>query len=68
MNDLETLQSVGISHIRIPYGHWFFDVADNEPYPSPPQTDEEGMRFYLKRMLKWADQLGIKVIFRLMFL
>ena len=61
-SDLEILASVGISHIRIPYGHWFFDVAEDEPYPQPPQTDDQGMRFYLKRMLGWADELGMKVL------
>lgn len=61
-SDLEILASVGISHIRIPYGHWFFDVSEDEPYPPSPQNDEEGMRFYLKRMIGWADELGIKVL------
>lgn len=61
-SDLEILASVGISHIRIPYGHWFFDVSEDEPYPNPPQNDDEGMRFYLKRMVRWADELDMKVV------
>ena len=64
-SDLDILASVGISHIRIPYGYWFFDVADDEPFPNPPQNDDEGMRFYLKRMVQWADELDIKVRFHL---
>ena len=59
---MEILASVGISHIRIPYGHWFFDVSEDEPYPAPPQNDDQGLRFYLKRMMGWADELDIKVL------
>ena len=61
LNDLQILASVGISHIRIPYGYWMFDVESDEPFPEPSQNDEEGMRFYLKRMLTWAESVGIKV-------
>jgi hypothetical protein len=39
-----------------------FDVAADDPFPAPSQNDEEGMRFYLKRMLTWAESVGIKVI------
>ena len=62
LNDLQILASVGISHIRIPYGYWMFDVAADDPFPAPSQNDEDGMRFYLKRMLTWAESVGIKVI------
>ena len=40
-----------------------FDVAADDPFPAPTQNDEEGMRFYLKRMLTWAESVGIKVSF-----
>ena len=40
-------------------------MADDEPFPNPPQNDDEGMRFYLKRMVQWADELDIKVRFHL---
>jgi len=62
LNDLQILASVGISHIRIPYGYWMFDVESDEPFPEPSQNDEEGMRFYLKRMLTWAESVGIKAL------
>jgi len=62
LNDLQILASVGISHIRIPYGYWMFDVAADDPFPAPSQNDKEGMRFYLKRMLTWAESVGIKVL------
>ena len=39
-----------------------FDVSADDPFPAPTQNDEEGMRFYLKRMLTWAESVGIKVI------
>ena len=64
LEDLEKLAAVGISHIRIPYGYWMFDVADDEPFPPPPASDEEGQRFYMKRMLQWAESVGIKVNFK----
>ena len=38
-----------------------FDVAADDPFPAPSQNDEDGMRFYLKRMLTWAESVGIKV-------
>ena len=61
------LYDSGISHIRIPVGYWIVDVQSDEPFPPPPATDDEGQRFYLKRLMKWAEQIGLKVshIFRL---
>ena len=55
------LYNSGISHLRIPLGFWMFDVQAGEPFPPPPATDNDGQRFYLKRLMKWADQLGLKV-------
>ena len=60
--DLETLYNSGISHLRIPVGHWLVDVQAGEPYPTPPATDNDGQRFYLKRLMIWADQIGLRVI------
>ena len=60
-SDLEVLYNSGISHLRIPLGFWMFDVQAGEPFPPPPATDNDGQRFYLKRLMKWADQLGLKV-------
>ena len=37
------------------------DVLETEPFPTPPANDEEGQRFYLKRLLGWAQDLGLKV-------
>lgn len=62
MGDLEKLVSAGISHIRIPYGYWLVDVAADEPFPAPPESDSQGQRFYLKRMLGWAESVGLKVL------
>ena len=59
--DLLKLTTAGISHIRIPYGYWLVDVEPGEPFPAPPSSDSEGQRFYLKRMLQWAEQAGLKV-------
>merc|ERR1711997_135205 len=57
-SDIEALAEVGISHIRIPYGYWLVDVAEGEPFPTPPSNDTDGQRFYLKRMIQWAEQSG----------
>ena len=61
--DIQTLAANGISHLRIPVGYWIWDVADGEPFPPPPESDDDGQRFYLKRLLKWAEKAGLKVIF-----
>ena len=37
------------------------DVNENEPFPSPSGSDDEGQRFYLKRLMGWADNLNLKV-------
>ena len=37
------------------------DVNENEPFPSPSGSDDEGQRFYLKRLFGWADNLKLKV-------
>jgi len=60
--DIQTLAANGISHIRIPVGYWIWDVAEDEPFPAPPANDDEGQRFYLKRLLKWAENAGLKVL------
>ena len=60
--DIQTLAANGISHLRIPVGYWIWDVADGEPFPPPPASDDDGQRFYLKRLLKWAENAGLKVI------
>ena len=59
-NDIKQFAAAGISHLRIPVGYWIWDVVDGEPFPIPPATDNEGQRFYLKRLLKWAEDAGIK--------
>ena len=60
--DLYKLAFSGITHLRIPLGYWIFNVEENEPFPDPPKNDNHGQRFYLKRLIKWADQLGLKVL------
>ena len=37
-------------------------MSSDEPFPAPSDNDTEGARFYLKRMLKWAEDAGIKVL------
>ena len=59
--DLKKLSDAGITHLRIPIGYWLVDVLETEPFPSPPSNDDEGQRFYLKRLLGWAKDLELKV-------
>ena len=42
--DLQELYDSGITHVRVPVGYWLVDVADDEPFPPPPQSDSEGQR------------------------
>ncbi len=61
--DLGLLAEAGITHIRIPIGYWMFDVRrPREPFPPPPRDDNNGQRFYLRRLVKWADDLGLRVL------
>ena len=60
---MATLSEAGITHLRIPIGYWLVDVIETEPFPPPPENDDEGQRYYLKRLLGWAQDLGLKVIF-----
>ena len=39
-----------------------FSVEDNEPFPDPPKNDNHGQRFYLKRLVKWAQEFGLKIM------
>ena len=60
--DFVTLSEAGISHIRIPVPYWMWDVSADEPFPPPPASDDEGMRFFLKRAAKWCDEIGLKFL------
>lgn len=60
--DLQKLFDSGISHIRIPVGYWMVDVQEGEPFPAPPASDADGMRFYLKRLVGWCQEIGLKFL------
>eukprot|EP01080_Neovahlkampfia_damariscottae_P006206 gene6206-10212_t len=53
--EIVKLSTYGINHVRIPVGHWMFDVDPSEPYVT-------GSLNYLKRSLKWMKESNIKVI------
>ena len=61
-DDLRTLVEAGITHLRIPVGYWIFDVARYEHFPEPSKNDESKQRYYLRRLVKWADELKLKVL------
>ena len=60
--DLQKLSQSGITHLRIPLGYWIFSVEENEPFPEPPKNDHHAQRYYLKRLVRWAEELELKVI------
>jgi glucan 1,3-beta-glucosidase len=43
-----------LNHVRIPIGHWAFDVAEGEPYI-------QGQVPYLQNAVVWARKYGLKV-------
>ena len=49
---------------RIPVGYWYWDVEDGEPFPAPNlnDTDVSSPLFYLKRAIKWMDELGLQAL------
>jgi len=57
--DFERISLAGVTHVRIPVGYWYWDVEEGEPFP-PPDKEETGPLFFLKRALYWLDYLGMK--------
>ena len=58
-DDLKELKNAGITHLRIPVGYWIVDVETGEPFPNP---DTSRQKFYLLRLVKWAQLYGLKVL------
>jgi len=54
-SDLQKLKASGITHLRVPVGYWIVSIDSNEPFV-------DGGMVYLKRLLGWANDLGLKVI------
>ncbi|KAJ1930077.1 hypothetical protein IWQ60_000620 [Tieghemiomyces parasiticus] len=54
-DDIRTLASYGINHIRIPIGHWALDIANDEPFV-------KGSFPYAVKAVHWAKKYGMKVI------
>ncbi len=42
--DLQQLFDNGITHLRLPINYWLVDVSEDEPFPPPPETDDDGQR------------------------
>lgn len=60
--DLEVLHSVGISHLRIPLGYWMFDVIPGEPFPLPTGDIALKSKYFLKRLIGWCEEIGLKIV------
>ncbi|KAJ1956658.1 hypothetical protein EC988_001231 [Linderina pennispora] len=54
-DDISTLASLGLNHIRIPIGYWAFTVKDSEPYV-------QGQTPYLERILGWIAKYNLNAI------
>jgi glucan 1,3-beta-glucosidase len=53
--DLKALKAGGITHLRVPIGHWILgDITDDEPYV-------EGGWKYMKRLADWCREEGLQV-------
>jgi glucan 1,3-beta-glucosidase len=53
--DLETLRASGINWLRVPVGYWIVDIRAGEPFVA-------GGIEYLKRLLRWSEEVGLKVL------
>lgn len=60
--DFVKVSEAGVTHIRIPVGYWYWDVAEGEPFPAPilDDTSPYSALFYLKRAMIWLDELNMK--------
>ncbi|KAJ2296008.1 hypothetical protein IWW55_005250 [Coemansia sp. RSA 2706] len=54
-DDIETLASLGLNHVRIPIGHWAFAPSDSEPYV-------QGQIPYLEQVIQWAGKHNLNAI------
>ncbi|KAJ1675140.1 hypothetical protein EV182_001857 [Spiromyces aspiralis] len=55
-DEIKRLSQAGLTHLRIPIGHWEFAPSDDEPYVA-----EAGLP-YLAQAIRWAGKYGMKVI------
>ncbi|KAF8968788.1 exo-1,3-beta-glucanase [Flammula alnicola] len=56
--DFIDIAAAGLNHVRIPIGHWMFDVVSDEPFI-------QGQLPYLLKAVDWAEKSGLKVIIAL---
>ncbi|KAK2461435.1 hypothetical protein APHAL10511_005898 [Amanita phalloides] len=54
-SDFAAIAAAGLNHVRLPIGHWAFDVQDGEPYI-------QGQLPYLHKAVTWAQNHGLKII------
>ncbi|KAJ2801035.1 hypothetical protein H4R20_003834 [Coemansia guatemalensis] len=53
--DISTLASLGLNHIRIPIGYWAFTVKDDEPYV-------QGQIPYLENIIEWIGKHDMNAV------
>ncbi|PPQ82283.1 hypothetical protein CVT25_008433 [Psilocybe cyanescens] len=53
--DFEDIAAAGLNHVRIPIGHWMFELSSEDPY-------YQGQLPYLLKAVEWARKYRIQVI------
>ncbi|KAI3621768.1 glycoside hydrolase family 5 protein [Moniliophthora roreri] len=54
-DDFAAISAAGLTHVRLPVGHWAFDVSDSEPYI-------QGQLPYVFKAIEWAKKYDLHVI------
>ncbi|VDC03463.1 unnamed protein product [Peniophora sp. CBMAI 1063] len=53
--DFSDIAAAGLNHVRLPIGHWAWDVSGGEPYV-------QGQLTYLRKAVGWASSHGLKLV------
>jgi len=59
---LEDLQAAGITHLRVPVGYWYWDVAEGEPFASDAALFPGALAKLIILVNEWCAELGLKVL------
>lgn len=53
--DFKDISAAGLNHVRIPIGHWMFEVGPEDPY-------FQGQLPYLMKAVEWAKKYNLHII------